>query len=284
MTDPAAPPRVAGRLGRLPAKPPHLRFPIPWAHQLLAAPLPVPVYPIDLRGGAGPGQIWGNNTKGDCGVAGVLFTRLYTAWRAAEVPMPSWTDAQAIGEYLLYTGGVDVGVVLADFLLWLYRRGEILGFAPAPHHDPTTCHALMAATGTPLVLGVSLTDNDQHDFGVRPWGSGGVIPDPRLGHCVNYVYTDGALHEQVRTWAAFQDVLPAWSAGCIDEGWLLITTDEQKALFTPALWAILDSLPGATGSPPPFPPAPPNPGGPPPRRPCPGRRLLRLLGPQKGNR
>lgn len=280
---------VAGQLGRLPKRQGDEKFAIRWAHEYLAAPLPAPVYPIDLRGQAGPGDMWGNNTDGDCGEAGLLFLRLYTAARAGTTPLPSWTSQQAIDEYLAYTGGQDSGVVLADFLLWLYRRGEILGFAPAPHDDRATCDSLMQEFQTPLYSGVNLTGQDQADFGVRPWGSEGATPDPSLGHCVAKVFTDGTHVEKWRTWAAFQDALLTWGEACLDEAWLVITTEEQKAQFAPQLWADLDALPGATGSAPsapvPDPPAPdpgPTPAPPaPPLPPTPGpdewQQLLALL-------
>ena len=45
--------RTPGLRGRLPAKPPGERYAIGWLSDYLRAPLPAPVYPVDVTGGIG---------------------------------------------------------------------------------------------------------------------------------------------------------------------------------------------------------------------------------------
>ncbi len=252
--------RQAGKRGLLSQRQGADRFPLKWAHEYLAVALPPPHYPIDVRGGAGPGQMWGNDTVADCGECGIDFIELYTAWRA-QVALPNVTAAIAEGRYFAFTGGQDTGVVLADFLLWLYQHGYIKGFAPAPHTDRATCDSLMQLFDTPLYCGGALYDNSEAQFNAgQTWDPAGLAPDQTLGHCIDKVYSDGISKDEWRTWAAFQAATLSWGQGFLaapsGEAWVVITNEEQKAMFNEQLWADLATLPSMTGTPPPPPPVP----------------------------
>jgi hypothetical protein len=74
-----------------------------------------------------------------------------------------------VAEYLGYDHGQDIGVNLADVLLYWYRQQKILAFAPVDHTDPAAVDVAMAAFHGAYV-GVNLT-GDADSLFVRhaPW-------------------------------------------------------------------------------------------------------------------
>jgi hypothetical protein len=60
-------------------------------------------------------------------------------------PMPDETSDQLVDEYLAYDHGQDVGANIADLLLFWYRTGKILAFAPVDHTDPAAVDAAVQA-------------------------------------------------------------------------------------------------------------------------------------------
>ena len=251
--------------GRLPQRAEGDRFNIGWLHEYLTAPLPPPTYPIDVSGGITAWGMLGNDSLGDCGEAGQLHYQMATGAAAGNVP--SFTDQQAAAEYLAYTGGQDSGVVLADFLLWLYHKGEVLAFAPVDLASTADADSLTAIFHG-LYTGVSLTaDAEQLFSNHESWTvANGEAPDPSLGHCILLVGTDGATSDTWVTWGALQASTRDWSKACVDEAWVVVTTEDQAAqLNMGALLADINALHG-TG-PTPAPPPPPNPLPPPPAPP-----------------
>ena len=238
------------KLGRLPQRRVGNRFAIAWAHQYMAAAIPAPVYPIDVSGGITAWGMLGNDQYGDCGEAGQLHYQMASSAATGTFPAgAAFTDQIAIAEYLAFTNGQDTGVVLADFLLWLYRKGEILGFAPVDLSNRAQADSLMAIFHG-LYVGVSLTPDAQQLFGAgRPWTVvNGERPDPQLGHCILKVRTDGAAMESYVTWGIEQAATRDWSAACVDEAWVVVTTQDQAdQLNMPALFADIDAL-GGIGS------------------------------------
>ncbi len=236
--------RASGHLGRLPVKSPETRFPIRFAHEYLAELLPVPPYPIDQTYGITGWGMLGNDRYGDCGEAGIRHIEMSTA-AAASQTVPQIADQTAIDEYFAFTGGQDTGVNLADFLLWLYRKGRILGFAPVDHTNLASCDSLLAL-GHGLYCGVSLTDDAERLFAAnQPWTTDqGQHPNPSLGHCIVKIAADGHGLEHWLTWGASQSATAAWGATCLDEVWLVLTTEEQMAAFVPALVADIEALHG----------------------------------------
>jgi hypothetical protein len=209
------------KLGRLPQRKVGDRFDIQWAHQYLTVPVPPPVYPIDVSRGITEWGMLGNDRYGDCGEAGQLHYQMATG-------APSFTDLRAIDEYLAYTGGQDNGVVLADFLLWLYRKGEILAFAPVDLKNKAQADSLTNLFRG-LYVGVSLTDDAQQLFQNGIWTTAnGQQPNPNFGHCILKTGVDALLDTYV-TWGALQKATVDWSAVCADEGWVIITTQDQAA-------------------------------------------------------
>jgi hypothetical protein len=261
-------PRQAGLRGRLPVKPEGQRFALKWADQYLAQ-VPAPSYPIDVAGGITDFGMLGNDQYGDCGEAGIRHVEMTTAVAAGQ-PVPSFTTQEAVSEYLTYTGGQDVGVNLADFLLYLFKKGRIKAFAPVDHTNVAMADSLMQIFGG-LYCGVSLTDDAEQLFNSdQEWTTAhGERPDQNEGHCIEKVRADGTANDTYVTWGALQKATDAWSKACTEEIWVVATTEEQAAAFDPQLLADIQALGGTGGQPLPVPTPPPVP-DPPPQPPAPG--------------
>ncbi len=185
--------RQAGRRGRLPVKPPAERFDIQYVSAYLPAPLPAPVYPVDVSGGITDWGMLGNgpdpactsypNGVGDCTFAGRQHYRMAKAAAGSETEQ--WESSNdLVAEYLKYDHGQDQGAQIADLLLYWYNAGTILAFAPVDHTKPAEVDAAMAAFHGAYV-GVNLTDDADSLFGEQqPWTTAsGEQPDPNDGHC-----------------------------------------------------------------------------------------------------
>lgn len=266
MTTPA---RTAGKRGKLPAK----RLDMAFLHEYAKAPLPPAAYPVDVRGGIAD-DAWGMAGNGpdpactvapegvgDCGFAGRQHVRLAKAAHYGE--SETWETSNAlVKEYLKYDHGQDQGVNLADVLLYWYRKGIILGFAPVDHTDPAAVDSAMQAFRG-VYAGVNLTDDADDLFSAgQPWTvDGGEQPDPGQGHCIVKVYADGNSvsadpFDGYVTWGAFQRATPQWSAACLTEAWVIVSTEDEAAkVDMTALRSDIEALGGTEGAPP-APPAP----------------------------
>jgi hypothetical protein len=224
------------KLGRLPQLQGADRLSIKWAHEYLALPIPEPRYPIEVAPHVKTWGMLGNDTYGDCGVAGRYHYEMATG-------APLFPDEMAVNDYLDYVGGPqnDNGVVLASYLLWAFKRGEILGFAPVNLREQARADSLMQIFHG-LYVGVALTDDAQALFQRGIWTvANGERPDPSLGHCILKIASDGVKQVRYVTWGAEQAATLDWSAACEDEGWVILTTEEDVALM-PSLRTDLASL------------------------------------------
>jgi hypothetical protein len=256
--------RRAGMRGRLPKKPPAERFKILYLPAYLREPLPPPVYPVNASGGITAWGMLGNgpdptctshpNGVGDCTFAGRQHYRMAKAAAGKEVE--TWeTSNQLVAEYLAYDDGKDQGAQIADLLLYWYKAGTILAFAPLDHTNPAEVDSALAAFHG-VYAGVNLTadaDNlfEQHE----PWSiAHGQQPDPSDGHCIVKVAADGSKLDTWVTWGAEQPSTLAWTAACLDEAWVIITQEDAEAgiLDIAQLRADIDALHGdersATGN------------------------------------
>jgi len=214
-----------------------------------ATPLPAPAYPVDVSGGITAWGMDGNDQYGDCTFAGRLHYQMAKA-AAGREPMPTETAAELVAEYLAYDGGQDVGANIADLLLYWYKQNKILAFAPVDHTDPAAVDAAVQAFHG-CYVGVNLTDdaNDLFTKGL-PWTVVlGEQPDPSEGHCVVRVAADGHSLDTYVTWGALQPATRDWSAACLAEAWVLITSEDAQAanLDIAALRADIDALHGTGG-------------------------------------
>ena len=252
--------RTPGRRGRLPVKPRAERFPLEYLGHYLTAPLAAPTYPADVTGGIAA-DAWGMlgngpdpacerypDGLGDCSFAGRQHNRMAKAACYGETETWETSDDLA-AEYLKYDHGQDVGANLADLLLYWYRKGRILAFAPVDHADPAAVDAAMEAFRG-VYVGVNLTDDADHLFGEgQPWTvAGGQQPDPSEGHCIVKVTADGHTLDGYVTWGAIQEATVQWTSACLDEAWVIITTEDEAAKVDMAtLRADIDALHGTGG-------------------------------------
>jgi len=282
LTTPA---RVAGKRGRKPAKRLALRF----IHEYAREPLPAPAYPVDVTGGI-PAQGWamlGNGPDptctthpdgvGDCTFAARQHNRMAKA--AAYGQAETWETSDAlVAEYLAYDNGQDDGAVISDLLMSWYKAGKILAFAPADHASPAAVDAAMQAFHG-AYMGVDLTDDADELFSEgRPWTvADGQRPDPDEGHCIVKVKADGSQLDGYVTWGALQPATVEWTAACLQEAWVIITSEDEAAkVDLAALRADIDALGGTGGAPEPAPapqPTPPAP-APAPAPPAPDPAVL----------
>lgn len=251
--------RSAGQRGRLPVKPPLERFPLQYLSGYLRAELPAPVYPVDVSQGITNWGMLGNGPDpacttyprgvGDCTFAGRQHYRMAKA--AAGGFTETWESSNdLVAEYLKYDHGQDQGANMADLLLYWYKAGAILAFAPVDHTNPAQLDAAMAAFHGAYV-GVNLTDDADALFEQgQPWTTtGGQQPDPNQGHCIVKVAADGKDYDSWVTWGGVQRSTLAWTAACLEEAWVVITHEDQESpiLDITALRADINALHGTGG-------------------------------------
>jgi hypothetical protein len=246
--------RRPGMRGRLPKKPPAERFPISYVRAYLRAPLPPPSYPVNVTGGITDWGMLGNGPDptctshpkgvGDCTFAGRQHYRMAKAAAGNEVE--TWeTSNQLVAEYLAYDHGKDQGAQIADLLLYWYKAGTILAFAPVDHTNPAEVDSAMAAFHG-VYCGVNLTDDADKLFQQgEPWTTAnGGRPDPKDGHCIVKVSANGSTTDTWVTWGVAQQSTLAWTAACLDEAWVIITQEDADAadLDITQLRADIDAL------------------------------------------
>lgn len=238
-------PRTPGKRGRLPQLQGEKRLAIRWAHQYRA--IPEPAYPIDVSRGITDWGMLGNDQYGNCGPCGVAHERMIAGYAP--------TAAEVVKMYLAYTDGQDVGVVIADFLLWCYQQGLIEGFAPV---ELGSIDGVMAEFNRGVILGVNLTDDAEQLFSAnQPWTTAaGEKPDDNEGHVVLKIKSvDARSDGTCVTWGADEAMTGPWQAECVEEAWVIVTKEDVDEADYKMLVADLDALPKATG-PTPAPPEP----------------------------
>lgn len=278
--------RIAGLGGKLPQRQGGDRFAIAWSEDYMGA-APAPTYPIDVSAGItgwlmlgnGPDPtltVYNGQPVGDCVVAAWKHDTMI-AIKLGHLPEAEPTADQTVTLYLQYSHGQDNGVVIADFLLWLYQQKLILGFAPV---NPASVDAVMAQVGRGLITGVELTDDAQQLFqDGQPWTTAnGETPDPQNGHAILKVKSQsGSGTGTFVSWGQDQAAEGPWIKACASEFWLILTP-EDRASMDAATWTRLvgdlDALPAAHGPAPAPAPAPaPTPSHAPPRPPRPPHPL-----------
>ena len=252
--------RTSGHRGRRPVKPPAERFPIQYVSSYLRAPLPAPTYPVDVTAGITDWAMLGNgpdptctthpNGVGDCTFAGRQHYEMAKA-AAGGAAQPWETSNALVAEYLTYDHGKDQGANIADLLLYWYKAGTILAFAPVDHSDPAAVDAAMAAFHGAYV-GVNLTDDADNLFEQhQAWTTAnGEQADPNDGHCIVKVAADGGQLDTWVTWGALQTSTLPWTAACLDEAWVIVTQQDaaDANVDVAALRADIDALHGTGGS------------------------------------
>lgn len=223
-------------------------------HDYIPAPLAAPTYPVDVTGGITDWRMLGNGPDstctvapdgvGDCTFAGREHYRMAKAANA-QVTETWETSNQLVTEYLQYNHGQDQGANIADLLLDWYQTGKILAFAPVDHTDPAAVDAAMQAFSG-VYCGVALTDDADDLFSEgRPWSvADGQQPNPDEGHCIVKVRADGEGLDGYVTWGIDQPAETDWSAACVDEAWVVITSEDAHLVDLPVLQAAIEAFHG----------------------------------------
>jgi hypothetical protein len=275
--------RPVGLRGRLPVLPVEERFPLKWADEYLKTTLPTASYPVNVSEGITAFGMQSNDEYGDCVQAGEVHYEMTTAVAAAVSFDPSPT--LALQRACEFSGFVEndppgPGTNMPTYLQSLYKAGIILAWAPVNPANQAACEGFMQA-GFGLLIGVELYDSNEEQFAQgQPFDVDAGGPDPNEGHCVLWVGSESASGPHtVVTWAALQGATQAWLRGaCLGnqngEVYLIVTTEEQKALFEDALLEDVAAIGGGQGgnpnpSPTPSPAPPPAPTPTPPPAPTP---------------
>lgn len=261
---------------------PVVKFPLRWAHQYLSIDLPTPTFPIDVTEGITDFGMMGNDKEGDCGPCGEVHEEMITA-KASGTTGPAANSSLALDRYHTYDGNAPApgpGVDLANYALWMVKKGIIQAFAPVDVSNKEVALGLLQA-GYGLWIGVELTDNNENEYQQgQPFDvSSHFPPNPENGHCVLWVQaqSESGPHAVV-TWGKVQPATDAWIEQCClkaqsGEAFVLVTTEEQTAQWDSALLADVQALGGTTGNVPPAPSPAPTPAptpSPPPPPPTPG--------------
>jgi hypothetical protein len=225
---PQAAPRPVGRLGRNPGHIPNGLRDLTWyvAGSLPAAPLEVtpPVLPVSSDGT--PWGMDGNDTYGDCGVAGIDHGELAVDAQTGVPLLGIIRPSRVIEYYLKYTGGVDNGVVLSDFLGYVKDVGfygrKLAGYAPVSTTDYATLQFVINGYGY-AYTGIQVTDLMQQAFSNhQPWTAADFVNGNVIGgHCIPLVGYDSNYLYAV-TWGSIQPI--QWSAWHLisEEAWACI--------------------------------------------------------------
>lgn len=258
-------PNITFRPGLKPARPgqPRLRL----ADYVATTPLPTPPPAADWISNVPEWPMYGNDTVGDCGPAGlghvVESVTTYAQGHTVEV-----TEQDVIDFYSEVSGyrpgdpSTDVGVVLQDMLGYALKHTfaghEIVAFAAVDVSNPTEVQIGIDLFDA-VITGITLPKSAEDEFNQGlPWDyeKGSRILG---GHCVPVLRYDQTGIDGV-TWAAVQRMTKAFWRRYVAEGWIVITREwadtkgqTPTGLDLHALGADFQAL---TGRPNPFPNAP----------------------------
>lgn len=242
------------RFGKLPGKiPVGLRDLTFYASGALPkAPASVAVPAVTASSDGTPWGVLGNDTKGDCGVAGIDHGFMCDASIAGIAEQfPSADDV--VSYYLAYTGGQDSGVVLSDFLAYVRKNQfyghTIAGYAPIAVQDVPTLNFVVDAYGfayTGITVSAAMMEAFREG---KPWTLAEVLSEPVGGHCIPICGYDSDYLYAV-TWGKVQPVsYSAWHY-IGDEAWAVIPGEfvsrggDMRGVSLDALNADLSKLGG----------------------------------------
>jgi len=171
----------------------------------------------------------GNDTYGDCGVAGIKHGFQAAAADSGQHDR-NVTDKQVVDYYLKYTGGQDEGVVLSDFLAYVKKNSfygkNVRAYAPVKVHDiPTLQFAIDAYDFAYTGIAVTQAMMNAFDNG-QPWDMSHVGGQVEGGHCIPLVGYDSNWLYAV-TWGAIQKIAYSAWTHISDEAWAVLTGEIQ---------------------------------------------------------
>jgi hypothetical protein len=223
---------------------------------ILRAPLPTPKeYDFDATHRGIPTPMFGNDTIGDCVIAG----RAHQTLRFEDVEQKkviSITDKNVFNEYYAETGGSDSGlVVLTSIKRWrkkgwiaARRRYFIEAFTEiAPRTPDAIRQAVFLDVGVGLGLNLPLSAGDQIRAG-KPWEVGKGTRGKAGSWGGHYVYVPGytAFGPVCVTWGQKQQMSWAFLKKYCDEAYAVIdainTAKKKRALDSKKITAFLAAL------------------------------------------
>lgn len=265
------------RPGLLPPQPGRKRLRL--ANYLTAVPaapaglpdeLPTVPTSADYLGQVDDWPMYGNDTVGDCGPAG-LGHLIETYTRCASGATVEVTEQGVIDFYSAVSGyrpgdpSTDVGVVLQDMLDYARKNGfcghEVLAFAEVDMSNVAEIRAAIDLFGG-IITGINLPQSAEDQFNQgKPWS---VVKGSRIlgGHAVPWMRYGPDGWGGV-TWAAVQAITDPFRKKYVAEGWVLFPKDWANAAGATPTGLDLHTLgvdfAALTGEPNPYPDAPPAP-------------------------
>lgn len=204
------------------------------AGPLPTAPASVAVPTVPNPGDGTEWGMLGNDTKGDCGIAGLEHGFMADS-SILGVKNPSFpTAAQALNYYATYDKGQDIGVVLSQYLAYVkdqfqgYYGEQVAAYAPVNVQDINTLHFTIDAYGF-AYTGIAVYRQMEADFGNgQPWTLNSITGGIAGGHCIPIVGYDSNYLYAI-TWGGVQPIAyPAW-ARIASEAWAVITRTQVQA-------------------------------------------------------
>jgi hypothetical protein len=226
--------RNVGLYGRLPASIPSVLHDLTY---YAAGPLPkppasvkVPVVPKQPDGT--PWGMDGNDTKGDCGVAGLNHGDMAVESILGNKHFHPANDSQCLSYYNVYDGGQDNGVVLSAYLGYVKTKGfyglTVPYYVPVAYQDIPTLQFTVDAYGFSYT-GITVTEAMEQDFSNgEPWTLESLDSPVAGGHCVPIVGYDST-YLYVVTWGQVQAVAYSAWPQLADEAWAVITGAQVTA-------------------------------------------------------
>ena len=253
---------TAFKLGRLPGQiPAGLRDLTYYA----AGPLPKAPSAVAVPAVADWGM-GGNDTYGDCGVAGAAHGFMAAAADTRETESFP-TAEQVVSYYLTYTGGQDSGVVLSQFLAHVRQDGfyghTVAAYAPvAVSNIPALQFVIDAYDFAYVGIQVTQAMMDAVQGNAQPWTwtQQEAAGDPIGGHCIILAGYDSNWLYGITWGQVIRIAWPAWHA-MAEEAWALLAGEEASAgtdghgINLAALQADLSRLGAAAPAPAPAAPA-----------------------------
>jgi len=240
------------KFGRLPGSiPVGLRFlDFYRAGTLPQAPPKVDVPVVPAQSDGTPWGMLGNDSYGDCGVAGIDHGFMVAASVTGETESFPSSD-EVVQYYLGYTGGQDTGVVLSDFLGYVHQNGffghSVAAYAPVAVHDIPTLHFAVDAYDF-AYTGIKVTAAMQQAYAKGDsWDLDDLFSQTVGGHCVPVVGYDSKYLYCI-TWGKVQPITYACWHYISDEAWAVIPGeivskgDDGRGINLAALQADLGAL------------------------------------------
>lgn len=171
------------------------------------------VHTNDFPGGW---QMLGNDTKGDCTVAGIAHGLML--WRyAVDGEIPPFDEHIIVEQYLQLTGGVDSGLDPVQVAQWWKDQGlvDAKGIAHTIRsftridsvQNLAEAAYLFGFAGT----GLWLPENAEDQFSKgEPWDDLSYDPNPNAGHYVPLVGRNSKGNYMFVTWGRLHAATPEW--------------------------------------------------------------------------